>query len=476
MRIRLIAGAIALACFGTTFKIMSLGSHLRLTAIIPVLLGFAVLALACGPDSWINRLTVAILRRRQIIVTAEWNPPQAVVTALAIFGTALGLWGVWSAWQVPTNLEETDQGAYLAAARQIRTDGGVLTLVRQLYSGEFREANRHPFYLGLLSLDPTATWGKCLSTIAVLVAVVGTVAVLSRRSGLLASTFFLIWCSINPALLKSATMVGCEAWLMVWVSLTWWILDRRHTSGAASESEPRQGLLRTFFAGLSLGLGWITKGTALPLLPLTTGWFWFAPRRSTAARRFVVPLAAICVLVCGWIVTAQPLLIRNMRAFQSPFHNVNSWLLFVDSFEDPVELSQNRRLGELAREYIHTHSIGELIGREANGLVWESFIVLRLLGVGPSNLSRAVSGMMIALLALLGASVCGRWAMPLVVLWTIALVPLFAWYIPIAADDRFLVPLAPIWIAYAAEGAAALVIAGFGTRSAQAVNAKCGAL
>ncbi|WP_010585168.1 hypothetical protein [Schlesneria paludicola] len=472
MRIRLIAGAMALVCLAATFKIVSLGSHLRLTATIPALLGLAFLAFAIGPSAWTKRITAVMQTLHRAIARADWEPPRMLVVALAVCGIALGLWGLQFAWQVPTNPDETDQGAYLATASQIQADGGLFALMRRLYSGEFHEANRHPFYLGLLSLSPTQTWGKILSTIAVIIAIAGTAAILSCRSSLLASVLFLIWCSVNPALLKSATMIGCEAWLMVWIAISWWILDIRPPADGAANGDHRRTLGRTLGAGLSLGLGWLTKGTALPLLPLTACWLGF--REFNTTRRALFGLIATLVFGCGWLASAHPLLIRNVRAFHSPFHNVNSWLLFVDAFEDPVELSQNRRLGDLAQDYVRSHTIGELVGREANGLVWESFILLRLLGAGPSNLSRAISGTLVLLLALLGASLSGRCATQLVLIWTIMLVPLFAWYIPIAADDRFLVPFAPIWIAYAAEGAARLLSAWFMSRAVHASPKKVG--
>ena len=457
---RLIAIAIALGCAAATFTIVTLGSHLLLTASIPAFLSFAAIVLACGPSSWMVTTAEALGSMRRAIMLAEWQPPRFIIYGLAACGIGLGGWNLYTAWQRPTNLEETDQGAYLETATQIQMEGGIPALIRNLYSGQFLEANRHPIYLGLLSISPTASWGKVLSIIAVVIAVTGTVAMLFRRHSHLASALFLIGCGLNPALLKTATMVCCEGWLLLWIAVTWWILDAPQTSSSNQVVVGSPSFGNSVLAGLALGLGWLTKGTALPLMPLTACWIVF--QKQNGSRRISHAFMVMGLLIGGWIVSTHPLLVRNVRAFGSPFHNVNSWLLFVDAFEDPVALSQAQPLGSAAREYLRAHSVSDMVKREANGLVWESFVLVRLLGIGPSNLSRAATGTLIALFALLGISTTRRAAAPLVMLWTLTMIPLFAWYIPIAADDRFLVPFAPLWHAYAAEGAAGLLAAWFG--------------
>ncbi|MBX3437667.1 MAG: hypothetical protein KF861_09265, partial [Planctomycetaceae bacterium] len=177
-----------------------------------------------------------------------------------------------------------------------------------------------------------------------------------------------------------------------------------------------------------------------------------------AYRRTMLRLAvSLTMIVAGWAIVTSPLLVRNMRMYGKATYNVNNWLLFVDEFEQPVELSQRLTLDEAAQQYWESHTVAAMIEREGSGLVWETFMLLRMLGPCPLDDSRVLFGLPLAVLALIGILARPRSEHLLLGLWTVLFVTLFAWYVPIAAGERFLMPLlAPILIC-ASEGLVRMV-------------------
>jgi len=139
--------------------------------------------------------------------------------------------------------------------------------------------------------------------------------------------------------------------------------------------------------------------------------------------------------------------------YGSPFYNVNSWLLFVDEYSDPVAFTESSTIGEAATEYLASHSIGDILKREATGLFWDTYILVRSLGPPhPDDDRRVVPGAMIALLAILGWLVSRGEEKWLLLIWLAICLPLFAWYVPVAAGERFVLPLLVPILCYAAEG------------------------
>jgi hypothetical protein len=149
--------------------------------------------------------------------------------------------------------------------------------------------------------------------------------------------------------------------------------------------------------------------------------------------------------------------VRNVRRYGSPFYNVNSKLLFADEYSDAV-LESPLPTSVLAAEYWRTHSVTEMILREVRGLVWESYILLRSLGPPPLDDGRVLIGIGLGLMVVAGvasgrtASQGGRVALA----WTAVFVPVFAWYVPVAAGERFLMPLLVPLLVLAARGIVAV--------------------
>ena len=177
-----------------------------------------------------------------------------------------------------------------------------------------------------------------------------------------------------------------------------------------------------------------------------------AVKRSAVPSLTSSPLTAVLLVLLGWTVISAPLLIRNIRRYGWPTYNVNSSLLFVDEYSDPVRLARTGSLASVARTYWDEHSMAAVVARELRGLVWESFIILRTLGPAPMDDGRVVFGVCVLGAALIGLLATRRTDRTLVVTWLVLFWLVFAWYVPIAAGDRFVLPLIVPLTAYASVG------------------------
>ena len=144
-------------------------------------------------------------------------------------------------------------------------------------------------------------------------------------------------------------------------------------------------------------------------------------------------LSMACALA-GFSIVGSPLIARNVQRFGNPFHNLNSLLLFADRYEDlPNMVERGLTTGAAAQEFWQAHSLGDLARREAGGLVWEAFIIVRSLGPAPLDDARVLFGLPLALLAAAGMAARRAPADGLLLIWGVICWGMFAWYVPIAA-------------------------------------------
>ena len=209
--------------------------------------------------------------------------------------------------------------------------------------------------------------------------------------------------------------------------------------------------------GVVLGLAYLTKGTGPLFLVITLLWIivcHFSGRRQQESSAVRFPSKPIAMILIAWILVASPLLTRNIRMFGNPIYNDNSYFLFLDQFENLPNLKQRMTVGETAEQYLAQHSVADMLQREAEGLCWESYIFVRSFGPAPLDDSRLLFGLPVLLLALAGMVAERRQAALLLLAWTICFLIMFAWYLPIAAGQRFTVPLLPPLLICAATGLA----------------------
>jgi hypothetical protein len=389
--------------------------------------------------------------------------PVAFSGVAAATGCAIGAFSfamiVRRLLSLPQDPWDDDQGAFLITAREIHDAGGVPWLWRALWSGEFGEANRQPLYLALLSLAPTFDGGVMLSAGIGAVTLISLVAGALRRSDTAAAIVFCGLLGTNGAFCLFSTRVVCDVLLVLWCGLTWMI----HLPSSSESRAGRLSPLRCGIGGALMGLGWLTKGTGLALLAAYLAWIVMASlwppaspaeRQETPAlphrgkRRWMLAGIRLSCALAAFLAVGAPLLARNVARFGNPFHNLNSLLLFADRYEDlPGMVERQVSAGTAAREYLATHSLVDILGREAKGLVWEAFIIVRSLGPAPLDDARVLFGVPLALLALARMATRRSAADGLLLVWGITCWGLFAWYVPIAAGERFVLPLlAPILV------------------------------
>jgi hypothetical protein len=362
---------------------------------------------------------------------------------LGLVALGCGLFVLNSAWvldhQDPP--DDDDQMAYLITAQEIHETGGIPRLWRDLWSGRFEESNRHPLPLALQSLHPTVEFARlvgCLSAAGLM----GLVLILVwRRFGPLTAGLLAILLGSNGAWVYHTPRFVCECQLAGISGLVWLELARRGEL-------PGRG--RWLLLGGLIGLAWLTKGTGLLLLAaVLVSLLWLGISEVPTRRKRVLGLAAVLV---AFVIVAAPLLVRNSIRFGSPTYNVNSYLLWVDTYESPNALAEKMTLSEARTAYLQSHSVADLIRREVTGLAWEAFIGLRTLGPAPWDDARVLGGLPLLAFGLLGVSAATREAALSLVLWTGITWIVMAWYIPIAAGDRFMMPLLIPWLTLAADG------------------------
>jgi hypothetical protein len=253
----------------------------------------------------------------------------------------------------------------------------------------------------------------------------------------------------NAVFQQSASLVACEMLFILWAFIAWIAIERI----VEREDQPlANSWTRVWYpvlVGVALGLGYLTKASAVFLLVGFLGWSVSLP----GLRRWS------WLTLVAFAVVASPLLIRNTRAYGDPFYSVNNRFLFSDTFEEGLD-REFFGTWPAAKEYWSTHTIGGMAKRLFTGLGWEGYVLLRSLGPVTSSNSSVLVGLVVLLLAILGSMGWDRRIVGAALSWLIPFFVFFAWYGVIARGDRFLAPLVPIMLISAARGAAVLLQTG----------------
>ena len=441
----------------------------------PLLWGVAAGGLLAGLAAWgVSLLTSDIWVESQLARCTEFlrrtrEVPRATGQrsggTLILFGSLLFAVNTYWVWQHQDSPDDDDQGAFLITAREIHEHGGWTGLWSDLWSGRFAESNRHPLLLAIQSLHPTVTFGRWASCVLASVTSGLALVIVWRRMGPLTAGWLAVLLGTNGAWLYHAPRLVCESLLTGLAGLAWLMLLREeHRESSVGDRVPEEivaelsghppsairPLLRSSLVGVLLGLAYLTKGTGLLLLAgtgLAYGVLTLWPR---GERR--PGIASTVTLVLAFLITASPLLVRNQIRFGSATYNINSYLLWVDAYESPIALAERMTVPEARAAYLATHSVTDLIEREATGLAWEAFIGLRTLGPAPWDDARVLFGLPLFTLGLLGLCHTPRLPALVLVCWTGMMWVVMAWYVPIAAGDRFMMPLLIPWLTLAADG------------------------
>ena len=328
-----------------------------------------------------------------------------------------------------------DELAYLELANELAEAGGWRTFLQRCWTGDYREANRHPLYLLLLSAiaqrDPAfyahaklASWTIGLLTTAVILGLV------ARTSGPAASVCVAFLLGHNDLWVTHMSAVHVEMLLFALLLVAWSVMW-------FAPASVRWHVL----AGVALGLAYLAKATAV-IVWIAYGLALLVTRRVQAFRCRV----AGCTLLAG-LVVASPLLLRNVRVYGNPLYNVNSKYMWLDDWSQ-VRLIEESDLSEFSLgSFVRRHGVAALGTRVLHGLARESIFLCTALY--PLNVRVSVEtvagGALLLVVAILGIGrLPGATIRVMTRLMVVGFLAALALHTPHGSHPRFQLTLVPV--------------------------------
>ena len=394
----------------------------------------------------VQRSAMAAVSRRERLIDRA--------VAAVLLGCMCALIVVVGRIETWANLEpEGDQSSYLELAVNIADGRGFRTSnlhPMALDRGyDSPEAVRHPLYPYLLSIfvpDEPAQRTRLFpiaKAVSLGILALAPIAIYSCARLMHSNAVALVTACLTtinlPVLHYYSTVTVCEGLLLVLLAPTVMLLlagFRRRPLWLA--------------AGVLWGLSYLTKGTAALLVPAFAVAILMRPSAVRDWRLWGCALAVL--LVCS------PFLVRNTLVFGSPLFSYNSRVFWLDSWSHFYRPYASDSLPSLSA-YVSTHSVGEVIGRLAQGAKWQ--LEHMAVAISPSpwlpmmsrfGILRFACACLMALAAI-GAALRKNRCETIVLTCTAAVFFLaFSWYEPIVGTTaRFYFPLAPVAYLCAAD-------------------------
>ena len=356
------------------------------------------------------------------------------LVALVAVGAALYVHGVEEQAARNTDVESTDQSAYLYYARSLSEAPDQVVPDRNrvpLFPFIVSVADPHPTSLEA-SFRRAKTTAVVLSVFALLV-----IAVLSAR----------LIGSAGAVVVTTATAFGVVMIKAPWVQadVLWYLLFAVGVVLCCTTLQ-RPSLWSGVAVGLVLGFAQLTKSGGLPLLMLflvaafvAAAWHKRLGDGLAGPMLLVVPVAVVM-----FVLVVAPYAMNNQRIYGSPwFNSVTSHYIWYDTDQQLLQpggafvnpAADPNTGAPTASTYLASHSIGDIGRRIRDGLrtelliartdyfVWQLLAVIAFAVYRPRRAWALVSERLVPAAFLIG------------VLATY--VVLFAWYMPIAPVPRF---------------------------------------
>lgn len=390
----------------------------------------------------VQRVGIAMPRRRRWMVTAGLIAAGFVLIAFGSLRQATD-----PAWQ--------DTEAFLGHSLYIAEHGGWLGFLREAFTGAFPITERHPLYMLLLApfaaRDAQFFWNAKLINVALgTLVLVSLMWMVNRRYGrgpaLIAGSLY----AVSQSLVVAGSYVNCEPIFVLCALWTWWWLTSSELS-----------IGRWLLAGLCAGLAFLAKpsGTLIIIATIAAS-VWHSRGRAAASTRLW-----LFVLAAGLV--ASPLLIRNLRGYGTLlYEGINNHVMWLDDWSElgnPESALYRDRYGNITIErnalptaptYFQTHTLKDVANRLARGYGIEAAVAAKALAPEARlpTWCRMVWGGGLLLLAVAGWwAIRSTWEGALLFMWGAAFFTLFAWYTQLFAGIRFLAPVIPLALAYAAR-------------------------
>lgn len=384
----------------------------------------------------------SVVEGRRGLMRAFKAPPLRNAVTLIVLVTLLVGFAVdgWVQVIQHWNAYHTDQTAYLRLALHIQ-QGVALT-----------DSSRNPLYPAMLAPIAQREWvffttAKLLNLSIAILTLIAVYRIGREISSVPAALFTVFLLSKTDIFLESATKVVVEPVLTLLVFVTWFFLWQG------------QGAARWWgLAGVGAGLAYLAKGTG-QIIPIA-----FVPAAVLIYRAKAVRQQSVWVFLAGYVAVAAGLWIHNTVTYGNPVYNVTtSHWLWLDQWEDKYTADPSQ--WPTALTYLRTHSLAQIARRFLTGLiaVWPSmeqawFPMVRFLL--PLCLAVAPTALVVRVIAVMLGRNQGHgpasWrqtvdriraqregvtiTLVLLALWYV----FFAWYVPVAVQARFFLPLSPI--------------------------------
>ncbi len=385
--------------------------------------------------------------------TSRRLPTWLVITVLVLVvanyvALTLNLSARWELWG------SSDAAHYLHSARRIHAGKGFTSLGPEQFHVEqgmtqHPETNRQPLYPYLISLLAGPDRGFIirarLLNVALGVAVLLAAFFVGRRLlGERAALVGVVLLGLTDALMRLGGEVMAEPLTALWFLLFLWCAFHLH-----------RGYPWWLAAGAAAGLAWLTKGTGLLLVVA------FIVMTAASGLRRRQKFGAVIAMAAIFVVIASPLMYRNFVHFGDPLYNMNTrhvmWTEGWDVVGGGSRMLYDGHDQPTMARYLATHSLADIVGRQARGLRLAAYWLTQSFAVRVPNLRggiRAIVGAPLLLLALVGLYRERRRELKallvtlLVIFWL-----LLAWYNVIGPSHRLWFPLLPILFLYVGEAA-----------------------
>lgn len=234
-----------------------------------------------------------------------------IIVLLCLNFILLGIIGINTA----VDPEGWDTTAYLGEANFIKHQGGVTNFLNLCITGKYEQANQHPLYI--LLLTPFASTDISFFIIAKIISfIIGLIFILvlfivgKRMFGDLVSSVAVFALLLNTVFIEWTTIVACESLFMLFCSLSVYFLMKGFNDNKYWT-----------YAGVFAGLSYLTKASALFLIP------GFVLASIIIYRLKIFKNKFFWLFFISFTVISSPLLIRNMVVYQNPFFNVNNYIM-----------------------------------------------------------------------------------------------------------------------------------------------------
>jgi 4-amino-4-deoxy-L-arabinose transferase-like glycosyltransferase len=384
--------------------------------------------------------------------------------SLAVLTLGYLLW-TYGALRQATSARWQDTSGYLAHALYIAEHGGLWGFLRECFTGTFPITERHPLYMLMLAPIAARTaeffwYARIIDLVTGLAVLLSLVWMVARRYGSGAALIAGVMYALSSSLVIAASHVDNELQFTLCTLWAWWFLTDTSDATNAADALP-SSVARWALAGAWLGLAFLAKSPAVLIgVAIVVAALWYSRLRLATDRRLWALLVAATLL-------SSPLLVRNLVGHGTLFYEgVNSSIMWIDDWTDiggehstiyydqyGVTTIETNGM-PTAAEYFRTHSLSDVAHRMASGFANEvRNVIPSALGAGLGIARGRTLGFLIFALAAAGWWLRRRsWDATVVLFWSAAFLAFFSWD-TMFPEIRYLAPLVPVWIAFAAHAA-----------------------